>query len=49
MIQWVKNPTAVAWIAAEARILSLTWRSGLKDPALPQPQHRLQLWVRFSP
>ena len=32
--RWVKNPTAVAWVAAELQICSLAQRSGLKDPAL---------------
>ena len=30
MVQWVKNLTAAAWVAAEAWILALC--SGLKDP-----------------
>ena len=34
MVQWVKNPTAAAWVTAEVRVQSLGWRSRLKDPAL---------------
>ena len=41
MAQWIKNLTAVAWVVAGAG------RTGLKDPALLQLWHRLQL--RFSP
>ena len=29
MAQWVKNPTAGAWVAAEVSVQSLAWRSGL--------------------
>ena len=36
MVQWVRNPTAVAQFPAKAWVQSLAWRSGLKDPALPQ-------------
>ena len=32
--QWVKNPTAAAEVAAEARVRSPAWSSGLKDLAL---------------
>ena len=41
MVQWVKNPTAVAWVAAEPWIQSLAWPSGLKDPASLQLQLQL--------
>ena len=44
-----KNPTAEAWVTAEAQAGSLAQRQGLKDPVLPQLQHRLQLWLRFTP
>ena len=30
MAQWVKNPTAAAQVAVEARILSPVWHSELK-------------------
>jgi len=43
VVQQVKNPTAVAWVQ------SLALRSGLKDLALPQLQHRSKLWLGFSP
>ena len=46
--QWVKNPTAVVWVA-ETQVRSPTWSSGLKDLALPQLQCRLQLQLRFIP
>ena len=36
MIQWVKNPTVAAQVAAEAQVGSLAWRGGLKDLPLPQ-------------
>ena len=32
VVQWVKNPTAAAWVAAQVRIRSLAHCSGLKDP-----------------
>ena len=35
MAQWVKNPTAVAQVTAEAQVQSPAPHSGLKDPALP--------------
>ena len=25
MVQWVKNPTAAAWVAAMAQVQSLAW------------------------
>ena len=34
MPQWVKNLTAVAWVASELWVQSLAWHSGLKDLAL---------------
>ena len=46
--QWVKNPTAVAWVALEAFVRSPTC-SGLKDLTLPQPWHRSKLQLRFNP
>ena len=49
MVQWVKNPTAVAQVTAEVRVWSSVRCSGLKDPALPQRGHRSQLWLGFSP
>ena len=48
MTQWVKNPTAVTRVPAEARVQSLAWHSGLKDWALLQLWHRSQLWFGFS-
>ena len=35
VVQWVKNPTAVAWVVAEVWVPFLAWHSGLKDLALP--------------
>ena len=35
VVQWVKNLTAVAWVAAEPQVLSLAGCSVLKDLALP--------------
>ena len=40
MAQWVKNLTAVAQVAADARVQSLAGYSRLKDPA--------ELRLRFS-
>ena len=44
--QWVKNPSAAAWVVAEAPILFLVWPSRLKDLALPQLQLRFSPWPR---
>ena len=41
--QWVKNPTAAAWVATEAQVQSLAWKSGLKGLVLPT------LWLGFNP
>ena len=38
-----KNPTEVAWVAAEVWVPSLAQCGGLKDPALPK------LWFGFNP
>ena len=43
MAQWVKNPTAVAWIAAEVQIQPPAQHSGLKDKVL------LHLWIGVNP
>ena len=47
---WVKNLTAAAWVAAEARLdpcaVTAQW---VKDLVLLQLWHRLQLWLRFNP
>ena len=34
VVQWLKNPTAVAQVAAEVRVQLLAQHSGLKDPGL---------------
>ena len=47
--QWDKNPTAAARVTTEVRVQSPAQDSGLKDLALPQLLHRLQLWLRFCP
>ena len=49
MAQWVKNPTAGAWVAVEAQVQSLTQGSALKDLALPSLPGRLQWQLGFSP
>ena len=41
VLQWVKNPTAMAQVAAEAWVQSPAWYSRLKNPLL-------QLWLRFN-
>ena len=43
MVQWVRNPTAAAWVAAEVWVLSPAQHNGLQDLVV------LQLWLRFSP
>ena len=47
--EWVKNLTPVAQVTAEVWVWSLAWHSRLKDPALPQLQHRSQLRLKFNP
>ena len=47
--QWVKNPTAGAWVATEARVRPLPWGRGLKDLALPQLWHRSKLELGLNP
>ena len=49
MVQWVKNPTAVAWVTVEAQVRPPALCSGLKDPTLPQLQLKPQLGLRFNP
>ena len=49
MAQWVKNVTAVAEVAVEARVRLLAWHRGLKHTALLQQWCRLQLWLGFIP
>ena len=49
MAQWVKNPTAAAWVTAGVQVRSLALPSGLKDAALPQLQHRSHLRLGFNP
>ena len=44
MVKWV----TVVWVAAEP-VQSLAWLSELKDLALLQLWHRLQLPLRFNP
>ena len=39
MVQWVKNPTAVAGVTVKVQVRSLARCSGLKDPVSPQ-EHR---------
>ena len=36
MVQWVKNPVAVARVAAETQVQSPARHSGLKYPVVPQ-------------
>ena len=47
--QWVKSPTAAAWVTVVAWVPSLAQRSGLKDPALLQLGCRSHLQLGFSP
>ena len=49
VVYWIKGPIAVVWVAAEVQVQSTAWHSGLKNLALPQLWHRLQLWLRYSP
>ena len=49
VVQWVKNPTVAARVAAEARAQFPALHSGLKDPVLPQLWCRSQLRLGFNP
>ena len=49
MAQWVKYLTAVVLVVVGAQVQSPAWYRGLKDLALPQLCHRLQLQLRFNP
>ena len=49
MAQWVKDLTAMAQVAAEARVQSLAQCSELTAPALPQLQYRSQLQLGLNP
>lgn len=49
MAPWIKNPTAVTGVAAEAQVRSLVGHSGLKDLDLPQLWRNLQLPGLGSP
>ena len=49
MAHWVKNPTAVAWVTAEAWVQSPAQGRGLKDQVLLQLWHRSQMWLKFIP
>ena len=42
--QWVEKLTAGAWVAVEAWVLSLAWRSGLEYPVLPQLRFGFNPW-----
>lgn len=44
MVQWVKNPTAAAQVAAGARVWAPAWHCSLKDPELRQVQLRFNPW-----
>ena len=35
VVQWVKNPTAVAQVNVEVQVQSMAQHSELKDPVLP--------------
>ena len=43
VVQWVKDPTAVAQVAEEVEVGSLVWHSGLKDLVMLLLQHKFQL------
>ena len=49
MAQWVKNLTSAAQVDVEAQVRSPAQHGELKDLALPQLWHRLQLRLRFNP
>lgn len=49
VVPWAKNLTVEAWITAEAWVQLPAQHSWLKDPAMLQVQHGLQLQCGFSP
>ena len=48
MAQWVKYLTAAAQSLRRCKLNSWPQCSSLKDPALPQLRHRLQVRLRFT-
>ena len=46
MVQWVKNPTAAAWVAVEAWVQSQALGGRLKESVLLQLQLTLSPWPR---
>ena len=48
MVQWVKNPIAVALIIVEVQFRYLAWHSGLKDLDCLWLQHRSWLQLGFN-
>ena len=46
MDQWVKNPTAAAWVTAEEQVLFLSLCSGLKDLVWVKPTAQIQYLAR---
>ena len=48
MVQWAKNLTARAQVAAEVKVSFPAQHSGLKDLALLQLWHRLKLLVQIQ-
>ena len=49
MVQWVKNLTAAAWVAAVMPVPSPAQHTGLKDLALLELWRKSQLQVGFNP
>ena len=49
VVQWVKDPTAVALVTAEAQVQSPAQHRGLKNSTLLQLWQRSQLWLGFNP
>lgn len=49
MAQWGKNPTAVAGVDEEVRVMSLAWSSGLKGSRIATSVAQIQSLVRELP
>lgn len=48
MVQWVKNPHIVPWVAAETWVGSKAFYSGLKSQALLKLQLKFDPWPETS-
>ena len=46
-MQWVKNPSVVAWVTLEAWVQSAAWQSGLKESSVAKGVWSVMAGLRF--